>query len=59
MELLAAICGPYDVPATGLGVFIRYLVNSLAETSLGYVQRNKKTAGYSLEPFSMEHGFRW
>lgn len=53
MELLAAICGSYHEPATGLGIFIRYLVNSLAETSFGYIQRNKKTAGYSLEPFSI------
>ena len=53
MELLAAICGSYHEPATGLGIFICYLVNSLAETSFGYIQRNKKTAGYSLEPFSI------
>lgn len=57
-ELLAAICRSYHVPATGLGIFIRYLVNSLAETSFGYVQRNKKTASYSWSRSVWEHGFR-
>lgn len=27
---VAAICGPCHVPATGLSIFIHYLVNSLA-----------------------------
>lgn len=56
---VAAICGPCHMPAPGLSVFMRYLVNSLASTSLGDIQRNQKSAGYSPEPRGTERGFRW